>query len=162
MNTWEGVSVRPSVRLSVRPSVRPSFRPSVCPYVTFFAGWNKDSKRLMPCIRPCFFISNPFFGWAWACLEKPQIWASTVLSPCLVKYRCCMYTRFLLLSVDCYCLRLKEKCDKKVSINNNVNVYKENCINIIFIHKKSASIFYEIGKILIKKTFWNTWIAKVL
>ena len=70
-----------------------------------------------------------------------------------MNYGYCMYAKFSLSSVYCYCIRLKEICDKKVSINNNVNVYKENCINIIFIHKKSMSIFHEIGKILIKKTF---------
>ena len=64
-----------------------------------------------------------------------------------------MYTRFLLLSVDCYCLRLKEKCDKKISMNNNVNMYRKNCINIIIIYKKSMSIFYGIGKIPNKKLF---------
>ena len=31
-------------------------------------------------------------------------------------------------------------------MNNNVNVYKKNFINIISIDKKSMSIVYEIGK----------------
>ena len=43
-------------------------------------------------------------------------------------------------------MRLKEKCDKKVSISNNVNMHKKNCINIIIIHGKSISVFHEIGR----------------
>ena len=38
-------------------------------------------------------------------------------------------------------------------MNNNVNMYRKNCINIIIIYKKSMSIFYGIGKILNKKLF---------
>ena len=50
-------------------------------------------------------------------------------------------------------MRLKEKCDKKVSLSKNVNMHTQNCINIIIIHEKSMSIFYGIGKILNKKLF---------
>ena len=50
-------------------------------------------------------------------------------------------------------MRLKEKCNKKVLINNDVNVYKTNFIKRIIIYEKSLSVFYEIGKILGKKLF---------
>ena len=43
-------------------------------------------------------------------------------------------------------MRLKEKCDKKVSISNNVNMHKKNCINIKIIYKKYILIFHRIGK----------------
>ena len=64
-----------------------------------------------------------------------------------------MYTRFLLSSVYYYYIGLKEICDKKVSINDNVNVHKNNCNNSIIIYRKSISIFHEIGKINIFKNF---------
>ena len=61
----------------------------------FETFWNSNQKNLKN-VEAHF--QKHIFGWAWACLKNPYIWASTVLNPVRSELQV-LYAEMILISI---------------------------------------------------------------